>query len=68
MPFTKHVRWGADAAAWEVASLRWLADAEQHGGARVARVLDHDGATIELERLDTSAFASETHLRFRVLG
>lgn len=52
MTFTKHVRWGDDAAAWEVASLCWLADAEQHGGARVARVLAHDGATIELERLE----------------
>nr|WP_244857997.1 hypothetical protein [Agromyces archimandritae] len=25
------------------------------------------GQRIELERLDTSAFASETHLRYRVL-
>ena len=52
MGFTKHVRWGADAAAWEVAGVRWLADAEQRGGARVVRVLAHRGASIELERLE----------------
>lgn len=52
MTFTKHVRWGEDAAAWEVASLRWLAEAEADGGARIARVLAVDGARIELERLE----------------
>lgn len=53
MAFTKHARGGADAAAWEVASLRWLAEAEVAGGVRVARVLAHDGAAIALERLES---------------
>ncbi|GAA2170529.1 fructosamine kinase family protein [Agrococcus versicolor] len=51
MSFVKQVRWGADAAAWEVASLRWLAETEPHGGARTVRVRAHDGATIELDEL-----------------
>ncbi|MFC7431536.1 MULTISPECIES: fructosamine kinase family protein [unclassified Agrococcus] len=52
MTFTKRARGGADAAAWEIASLRWLAEAETVGGARVARVIRREGATIELERLE----------------
>lgn len=51
MTHVKRVRWGDDAAGWEVASLRWLTAAEDDGGARVVRVLARHGATIELERL-----------------
>lgn len=42
------------AVAWEAAGLRWLAEAEQDGGARVARVLSASGSTLEIERIESA--------------
>ena len=65
MAYTKNVVSGIRGAAQaEAAGLRWLAEATEQGGARIAQVLSVEEARLELEQLDAAPATEEAAQAF----